>query len=151
MQGIIELRICGDSIFRSSHLEVFLGKRVLNICSKFTEHPCRSVILIKLLCSFIEITLWHGCCPVNLLHMFRTPFLKITSGYFYWHFTIVQKKTPVFKSEFVKWIWNCILDHPGFHLKVSHSDYCKHWSKYCINCGSFNPLVPGGNKKVTHT
>ena len=28
------------------------------ICSKFTgEHPCRSVISIKLLCNFIEITL----------------------------------------------------------------------------------------------
>ena len=28
---------------------------------------------------FIEITLWHGCSPVNLLHIFRTPFLKNTS------------------------------------------------------------------------
>ena len=27
-----------------------------------------------------EITLWHGCVPVNLLHIFRTPFLKNTSG-----------------------------------------------------------------------
>ena len=35
----------------------------LKICSKFTgEHPCRSVI---------EITLRHGCSPVNLLHNFR--------------------------------------------------------------------------------
>ena len=34
----------------------FLGKSVLKICSKFTgEHPCRSVISIKLLCNFIEI------------------------------------------------------------------------------------------------
>ena len=33
----------------SSHPEVFLGKGVLKICSKFTgEHSCRSVILIKL-------------------------------------------------------------------------------------------------------
>ena len=31
---------------RGSHLDVFLGKGVLKICSKFTgEHPCRSVIL----------------------------------------------------------------------------------------------------------
>ena len=37
------------STFRSSPLEVFLGKSVLKICSKFTgEHPCRSVISIKL-------------------------------------------------------------------------------------------------------
>ena len=38
---------------RSSSSEVFLGKVVLKICSKFTgEHPCRSVISIKLLCNF---------------------------------------------------------------------------------------------------
>ena len=56
---------------RGSHPEVFLGKSVLKICSKFTgEHPCRSVISIKLLCNFIKITLRHGCSPVNLLHIF---------------------------------------------------------------------------------
>ena len=27
-------------------------------------------------CSFIESALWHGCSPVNLLHIFRTPFPK---------------------------------------------------------------------------
>ena len=65
--------------FRSSRPEVFLRKSVLKICSKFTgEHPCRSVISIKLLCNFIEITLRHGCFPVNLLHisehlLLRTP------------------------------------------------------------------------------
>ena len=35
---------------------------------------------IKLLCNFIVITLWHGCSPVNLLHIFRSPFSKKTSG-----------------------------------------------------------------------
>ena len=67
--------------YRSSHHEMFLEKDVLKICSKFTgEHPCRSVISIKLLCNFIEIALRHGCSPVNLLHIFRTPFPKNTSG-----------------------------------------------------------------------
>ena len=28
----------------------------------------------------IQITLRHGCSPVNWLHIFSTPFLKITSG-----------------------------------------------------------------------
>ena len=57
---------------RSSHPEVFLGKVVLKICSKFTgEHPCRSAIF--------EIALRHGCSPVNLLHIFRTTFFKSTS------------------------------------------------------------------------
>ena len=35
--------------YRSSHPEVFLGKGVLKICSKFTrEHPCQSVTSKKL-------------------------------------------------------------------------------------------------------
>ena len=38
------------------------------------------VISIMLLWKFIEITLRHGCPPVNLLHIFRTPFTKNTSG-----------------------------------------------------------------------
>ena len=47
------------------------------ICSKFTrEHPCQSVISITLQSQFIEIILRHGFSPVNLLHIFRTPFDK---------------------------------------------------------------------------
>ena len=66
--------------FRSSHLEVFLRKGVLKICSKFTgEHLCRSVISVKLLSNFIEIAFWHRCSPVNLLRIFRTPFPTNTS------------------------------------------------------------------------
>ena len=48
---------------RSSHPEVFLEKGVLKICRKF-----------------IEIALRHGCSPVNLRHIFRTPFTKSTPG-----------------------------------------------------------------------
>ena len=66
---------------RSSRPEVFLRKGVLRTCSKFTrEYPCQNVISIMLQSNFIEITLPHGCFPVNLLHIFRTPFLKNTSG-----------------------------------------------------------------------
>ena len=65
---------------RSSRPEVFLRKGVLKICSRFAgEHICRSAILIKLQSNFIETTLRKGCCPVNLLHIFKTPFLKNTS------------------------------------------------------------------------
>ena len=66
---------------RNSPPEVFLGKGVLKICGKFIgEHPYRSVISIKLQSSFTEITLRHGCSPVNLLYIFRTSFPKKTSG-----------------------------------------------------------------------
>ena len=55
---------------RSSPLEVFLGKGVLKICSKFTgEHPVR-----------IEIPLRHRRYPINLLHIFQTPFPKNIFG-----------------------------------------------------------------------
>ena len=67
-------------ILRSSHPKVFLGKGVLKICSKFTgKHSCRSAISVKLQSNFIETTLRHGCSPINLLHIFRTPFPKNTS------------------------------------------------------------------------
>ena len=62
---------------QSSRPEVFLAKGVLKICSRSTwEYPCWSVISIKLLCSFIEITLRHGCSPANMLHLFRNLFLR---------------------------------------------------------------------------
>ena len=68
-------------IWRNSCPEVFLGKGVLKIFSKFTgENPCRKVISIKLLCNFTEIAIWHGCSPVNLLHIFRTSFSKNNFG-----------------------------------------------------------------------
>ena len=67
-------------VFRSSIQEVFLSKGVLKICSKFTgEHPCYSAISITLQNNFIKSTRWHGCSPVNLLHIFRAPFPKNTS------------------------------------------------------------------------
>ena len=33
---------------------------------------------VALLCNLIEITFWHGCSSVNLLHIFRTLFPKNT-------------------------------------------------------------------------
>ena len=59
--------------FGSSPLEMFLGKGVLKIWIKFTgEDPCQSVILTKLLCNFIEIALWFGCSPVNIVTRVNT-------------------------------------------------------------------------------
>ena len=66
---------------RSSRPELFIGKGVLKICCKVTgEHTCQSAISIKLLCNFIEITLWHGYSSVKLLHVFRTSLPKNISG-----------------------------------------------------------------------
>ena len=64
--------------YRSSFLEVFLGKYVLKIRRKFTgEHPCQN---LNWMSNFIEITLRHGPSAVHLLYNFRTLFPKSTSG-----------------------------------------------------------------------
>ena len=62
--------------------EVFWEKGVLKICKKFTgQHPCRSTISIKLQkSSFIKNAFRYGCSPVKMLHIFRTPFPKNSSG-----------------------------------------------------------------------
>ena len=54
---------------KQSSRGVFIGK-----------HPNRNVISIKSQSNFNEIILGHGCSLVNSLHIFRTPFLKSTSG-----------------------------------------------------------------------
>ena len=101
--GLIRKRFPNNfSICRSSCLEVFLGKDVLKICSKFIgKHPCRNVISIKLQSSFIEITPWHGCSPVNLLHIFRTPFLKNTSGRLLLYIWNISKCKAVLKARII--------------------------------------------------
>ena len=101
---------------RSSLSEVFLGKGVLKICSQFRgEHPCRGAISIMLLCNFIVITLRHGCPPVNLQHIFRTPFPKNTSGGLllkgaYWG-SYQKSVMELFMSAYflVFWIWKFYL------------------------------------------
>ena len=55
-------------MFRGSPAEVF-SRRI--IC-KHEEQTCRSAILTKQLCNFIEITPTHGCAAENLQHTCRT-------------------------------------------------------------------------------
>ena len=87
-------------IFRSNPPEIFSGKDVLKICSKFTkEHQYRSVISIKMLCNFIEITLWRGCSLVTLLHDFRVPFSKNPSGGLLLYFPVVVNPWQIQKTD----------------------------------------------------
>ena len=83
---------------------MFLVKDVLKICSKFTGvHPRRSVISIKLLCNFIEITLQHGCSPVNLLHIFKIP----TGGCIFSKYLLATAFDQKDVSDFlVIWLFN---------------------------------------------
>ena len=52
--------------------EVFFKK----MCS---QKSCKNHRKKPVICNVIEIALWHGYLPVNLLHIFRTSFLKNTS------------------------------------------------------------------------
>ena len=98
--------ICWSSIhsiviFRSSQQEVFFGKGVLKICSKFTGgHTCWSGISIKFLCKFIKITLWHGHSPVNLQHIFGISFPNNTSGRPVLYLLLRREETCQFSSYF---------------------------------------------------
>ena len=70
---------------------MFLGKGVLEICSKSTEkHQCQSAISTKLLCNVIEIALRHGSSHLNLLHILRKPFSKNTSGWLLLDFIYIR-------------------------------------------------------------
>ena len=128
MYGYITCTFCsGNYLFissRSSHSEVFYWKGILKICSKFTgEHPCGSAILIKLLCNFIDIALQHGCSSVNLLHIFRTPFLKNTSGrlllMFGWVLYIYLEKHLIKLNN--KNSWKDICHREGILRTFAHS------------------------------
>ena len=55
-------------------------------CSKnmqqiYRETPMPKCDFNKVASNFTEIALRHGCSPVNLLHIFRTPFHKNISGW----------------------------------------------------------------------
>ena len=49
--------------------------------------------VVSKLSNFSEITLRHGCSPVNFLRILRTPFPKNTSG------GLLMKISPVSKSS----------------------------------------------------
>ena len=91
--------------FRSSGPEVFLGKGVLKICSKFTgDRPCESAISIK------------------LLHIFRTTFLKNTSGWLLLWFPEV------------KVLWKVCGNCAFLQSKVSKQEIRWNYDNSCCDC-----------------
>ena len=75
----------------SSPPEMFLGKAFLKKYSTFTgEHPCQSVILIKLLCSFIEIAFWQTwvfSCRFAAYFQ-NTFFLRTSMESYFWYYLL---------------------------------------------------------------
>ena len=72
LQNLIKTRL--TPTFRSSQPEVFLGKVVQKICSKFTgEHPCRSCFATLLKLHFSMGVLLEICCIFSEHLFLRTP------------------------------------------------------------------------------
>ena len=55
-----------------------LNRSKKTFCRKITA---REKTFFLYFSDFIEITLWHRCSPVSLMHIFRTLFMKNTSGW----------------------------------------------------------------------
>ena len=90
------------STSRISYPEMFLVKGALKICSKFIgEQSCLCVISIMFQNNSIDITLRHGCSPINLLHIFRTAFFKNISGWLLLHF-LKYARMRVFSDLFFR-------------------------------------------------
>ena len=88
-------------ISRSSPPEVFLEKGDLKTCSKFTgEHPCQSAISIKLQYHYI-------------LHIFRTPFPKNTSGRLLLYITCLKAREISCESDFILSIYSWVPNKRG--------------------------------------
>ena len=89
---------------------MLLRKGVWKVCSKLTgEHPCRSVISTKLQNKFIGIVLRHGCSPVNLLHIFRTTFLKNSSGWLRRFKVTLKVLSYIIGSHCASVLYDCFL------------------------------------------
>ena len=94
--------------YRSSHPEVFLEKGVLKICSKFTgEHPCRSVISIKLLCTLKS-------------HFSKSAFLWICC---------IFLEQLLLRTHLGICFWKCNASHV-----VKCSTHYNHATKHILNC-----------------
>ena len=69
---------------RSSHLEVFYKKVVLEILQNSQENTCPGVsFLLKFAgqrcVTLLKMGLWHRCFPMNFVKFLRTSFLQNTS------------------------------------------------------------------------
>ena len=114
-----------ETYFQQKSSVGVIVKSVQKIRSKFTgEHSCRNMISIKVQSNFIEITLRHGCSPVNLLHIFRAPFAKNISEGLLLYLEPCQGPNLFTIDFFVKIINGCFLKKlrhkclTGFKIRV---------------------------------
>ena len=65
-------------IFAFAILKILIFKIVSNMIFQKKANFRRSHSEVQM--NFIQIRLWHGCSPANLLRIFRKPFYKNTYG-----------------------------------------------------------------------
>ena len=88
-----------------------LTKRCSENIQKFTgEHPYRGAISIKLQSNFIEITIRHGCSPVNFCLFSELLFLRTPlEGYFWvseYNQNVATEKTEITESCYYQWTYS---------------------------------------------
>ena len=72
-------------------------------------------------CNFIEIALRHGCSPVNLPHLFRTPFPRNTSGRLLLSIALVNSLRSL-----------SLLISFSLFCRASRNNYFTSFSTFCI-------------------
>ena len=73
-----------------------------------------------MLCNFIEIALRNGCSPVNLLHIFRTPFLKNFSGWLLLQNNYCSSEIYLLSLSFLLFITFYAYPLVGFFLNLNY-------------------------------
>ena len=80
---IEHLRTTASVSHRSSCLEVFYKKDVLENFAKFTgKHLCQILFFNEVAgpATLLKKRLWHRCFPVNFAKFLRTPILQVICG-----------------------------------------------------------------------
>ena len=73
-KNVSSLIFYGQTGQKQSSRGVLKNRCYENMQQIYRGHSCRSVISIKLLCNFIEITFWYGCSPINFAAYFQNTF-----------------------------------------------------------------------------
>ena len=76
-----------------------------------------------MLCNFVEIALRHECSPVNLLHIFRTPFQQNTSE---WMLLKLQLQT--INRDITRHQESTLLSTEPVFITRFEFNYCKFYS-----------------------
>ena len=83
------------------------------------------------ICNFIEIRLWPRCYSVNLLHIFRIPFLQNTTCFYFGLFSLNWAMVTNFQP-------NAVCIGPDHELKkaaqMPYNNYCKE----CIDLNKYS-------------